>query len=180
MALTLDYCFRTPSSPSEPRTASAGAQALWVLLALLAARASNAAVSCQVTATGPAFGTYNPLSASATVANGVVTISCTLTGNSSTVVSLVSSYSAGSSGKFSSRTLASGSNHLSYNLYSSTAYTQILGDGTGGSRTGSATLSLTRTSSTQQVQSMVYGRITAGQDVAPGTYLDTLVVTVTY
>jgi spore coat protein U-like protein len=157
-----------------------GTRAVWVSLGIALPGGSHAAVSCQVTATGPAFGVYNPVSASPTLANGVVTATCTLLSGGSTFVTLVSSYSTGSSGTYANRTLVSGANHLNYNLYLDAAYTQIRGDGTGGSQTDSATLRLTRRAPTQQVQGTIYGRIPAGQDVAPGTYLDTIVVTVTY
>jgi spore coat protein U-like protein len=157
----------------------AGLAAAAVLAALLPGLA-DAAVTCGVTATGPAFGIYNPLSASAAVSNGQVTASCTLTGTTATTVSLASSYSIGSGSSYANRTLLSGASKLGYNLYYDVAYSQIRGDGTGGSQTGGATFNLTRTSPTQSVTSTIYGRIPAGQDVAPGSYLDTIVVTVTY
>ena len=142
--------------------------------------AAIAAVSCTVSAVGVAFGTYNPLSATPTYANGSVQATCTLTGTTSTTVTLTSSYSAGASGNFGLRTMLSGANTLGYNLYYDAAYTQVRGDGTGGSQTGGATLNLTRTSPTQTASGTIYGRIPAGQDVAAGSYADTIVVTVTY
>ena len=149
-------------------------------MAGLAVRTAHSAVSCQVSATGPAFGVYNPLSASAALANGIVTATCTLLSGSTTTVSLTSSYSTGASGSYSNRTLLSGSSVLNYNLYYDAAYTQIRGDGTDGSQTGGATMTLTRSNPTQEASSTIYGRIPAGQDVAAGTYLDTIVVTVNY
>jgi spore coat protein U-like protein len=148
-------------------------------LALLPSLA-GAAVTCTVSATGPAFGTYNPLSAAPLLANGQVTASCTLTGNTSTTASLVSSYSIGSGTSYAARNMVSGTSLLGYNLYYDAAYAQIRGDGTGGSQTGGATFNLTRTNPTQSTTSVIYGRIPANQDVAPGSYLDTIVITVTY
>jgi spore coat protein U-like protein len=148
-------------------------------LALLPGLA-GAAVTCTVSATGPAFGTYNPLSASPLLANGQVTASCTLTGNSATTASLASSYSIGSGTSYAARSMVSGTSRLGYNLYYDAAYSQIRGDGTGGSQTGGATFNLTRTNPTQSTSSVIYGRIPASQDVAPGSYLDTIVITVTY
>jgi spore coat protein U-like protein len=156
------------------------ARALGIVAALALPAAAHAAVSCQVVATGPAFGTYNPTNTSATVANGTLTATCTLTSGNSATVTLTSSYSTGASGTFSSRVMLSGTNRLSYNLYFDAAYTLIRGDGTGGSQTGNGSMSLTRTAPTQEIQSTIYGRVTAGQDVAPGTYTDTITVTVTY
>jgi len=77
--------------------------------------------------------------------------------------------------------MKSGTNTLSYNLYFDAAFTQIRGDGTGGSQVGGGTLTLTPSSRTQSVPaSTIYGRIPAGQDVAAGNYSDTIIVTVTY
>ena len=156
--------------------------ALWfagLLFAGLSAGA-QAAVTCTVSAAGPAFGIYNPLTATPTLANGQVSASCTLTGTTTTTVSLVSSYSAGSSGSFAARTMLSGANKLGYNLYYDAAFSQVRGDGTGGSQTGGASFTLTRTAPTQTTTSVIYGRIPALQDVAAGSYLDTIVFTVTY
>jgi spore coat protein U-like protein len=152
----------------------------FVLLTLLSSELCDAAVTCTVSATGPVFGIYNPLSASPTEANGLVTATCTLLSGGATTVSLVSSYSTGSSGTYSTRTLLSGASVLNYNLYYDAAYTQIRGNGTGGSVTGSASLTLTPANPTAQADGVIYGRIPAGQDVSPGSYLDSIVVTITY
>jgi spore coat protein U-like protein len=139
-----------------------------------------AAVSCSVTAIGPSFGIYNPLSATPTYANGQVTATCTLLSGNATTVSLVSSYSSGASGNFTLRTMLSGANTLGYNLYYDAAYSQVRGNGTGGSQSGGATLTLTPGAPTQTATGVIYGRIPANQDPAPGSYVDTIVVTVTY
>jgi len=76
--------------------------------------------------------------------------------------------------------MLSGASQLSYNLYFDTAYTQIRGDGTGGSQTGAATLNLTTGNRTQSATGTVYGRAPASQDIADGSYSDTIIFTVTY
>jgi spore coat protein U-like protein len=141
---------------------------------------ATGAVSCTVTATGTLFGIYNPLSAAPTYANGQVQVSCTLLSGGATTVNLVSSYSTGASGNYVTRTMPSGANKLNYNLYFDAAYTQVRGDGTGGSQTGGASLALTPGAPTQTASGTIYGRIPAGQDVAAGNYADTIVVTITY
>ncbi len=140
---------------------------------------AGAAVSCTVSATGPVFGIYNPLSAAPTYANGQVQATCTLLGGGATTVNLVSSYSTGH-GSYALRFMMTGANKLNYNLFFDAAYTQIRGDGTGGSQTGGASLSLTPGNPTQTATSTIYGRIPAAQDVAAGAYTDTIVVTITY
>jgi spore coat protein U-like protein len=153
---------------------------LWAGGAGLFPALAAAAVSCTVSATGPLFGIYNPLSATPTYANGQVQATCTLLSGGATTVNLVSSYSTGHSGSYALRSMTAGTSILNYNLFFDAAYTQIRGDGTGGSQTGGASFSLTPGNPTQSTTSTIYGRIPASQDVAAGAYADTIVVTVTY
>jgi spore coat protein U-like protein len=146
----------------------------------LTAQQALSAVSCSVSAVGPAFGVYSPLNATPTYANGSITATCTLLSGGTTSVSLVSSYSTGSSGSYATRTLLAGTQLLDYNLYFDAAYTQIRGNGTGGSQQGGANFTLTPSAPTGQTTSIIYGRIPAAQDVGAGSYMDTIVVTITY
>ncbi|MFT3905033.1 MAG: spore coat U domain-containing protein [Steroidobacteraceae bacterium] len=151
------------------------------LLMLLPAM-SQAAVSCSTSATGPSFGVYNPLSSTATPANGSISVTCSLTSGNSATVPVTVAFSTGYSGTYSSRYMLSGTNRLSYNLYKDSAYTLIYGDGTGGSYTAAANPSfeLTRSNPSQTASGVIYGLIGAKQDVAPGSYSDTIVVTISY
>ena len=150
------------------------------LCACAAGNSAYAAATCTAAATGPVFGVYNPLNASPTLANGTVSVTCAWTGGGSTTVNVVSSYSTGQSGIYSSRFMLSGVNRLNYNLYYDAAFTQIRGDGTGGSQTGGATLVVSKGTPTDSATSVIYGRIPAGQNAVPGSYLDTITMTVTY
>ena len=153
--------------------------ALTLSLLLWCLRAS-ALTSCSASATGVAFGTYNPLSASAAVTTGSLTVNCTLLSGAATAVSLRVDLGSGLSGSYAARTLRSGLNAINYNLYWSTAYTQVWGDGTGGSFYGTASVTLTPGNPTAAVSGTMYARAPAAQDVAAGIYADTIVVTVTY
>jgi spore coat protein U-like protein len=128
---------------------------------------------CTVSASGVAFGIYDPLVPTALTSTATINVSCTLVSNASNITIDLSS---GASGSFSSRTMSSGTDILSYNLFQDIAQTQIWGDGTGGSTefTGKVTPgkpSLTATA---------YGLLSASQDVGAGSYLDTITVTVNY
>jgi spore coat protein U-like protein len=137
-------------------------------------------VTCSATATGPAFGIYNPFGPAST-ASGTLTITCTLTGgNGAAQVTAVASYSTGASGTYANRTLVSGTNLLNYNLYLDAAHTQIAGNGTGGSSTGTVTFKIIPPVLTASAQETIYGLIPAPQNAAQGSYLDTILVTVTY
>src|ERR1700732_4043679 len=117
------------------------------LMALLApfSRAATT-VNCTVSAGGIAFGIYNPLSAVANASTGTLQVTCNGSGsgggngngNGKTKISLNVTLSSGLSGSYATRKMFSGVNTLNYNIFWSTAYNQIMGDGTGGSFSGSA------------------------------------------
>ena len=152
--------------------ARAGALFAGAALAVLAAPGAYAAVSCSVTATGVAFGIYTPLQTGALAANGTIAISCTGVLYDVATVSL----STGLSGTYVNRTLKSGAAALDYNLYTSANGSQIWGNGTGGTGTGQAVLWFFAPTANLTV----YGAVNAGQDPAPGTYMDTITVSVAY
>jgi len=150
-----------------------------LLLIPTAVPAAPLGVTCSVTATPLNFGNYAP--ASFTPLNSVGSISATC--SSVTVllqtIPLTISLSAGSSASFTLRQLRSGIDSLSYNLYSDSSYTAVLGDGTGNTQRLSAGLQPTLASSVTK-SFPVYGRIPPAQNVSPGNYADTVIVTVTY
>lgn len=84
--------------------------------------------------------------------------------------------STGSSGTFTPRALANGSDQLAYNLYEDAALTSIWGDGTGGSNF----YFIKNPHPQKPVSLTIYGRIPPLQDVAVGTYSDTVIVTVDF
>jgi spore coat protein U-like protein len=143
-------------------------------LAALAAAAARAAVtSCTVTATSLAFGTYTPLQTTALISNNTIAVKCSgITGNNAIYIQL----GTGLSGNYGTRTLVSGASILNYNLYANAADSFIWGNGIGVSyevetfiTAGAPTANLT-----------VYGAVASGQDPAPGTYSDSITVTVNY
>ncbi|HUJ28044.1 MAG TPA: spore coat protein U domain-containing protein, partial [Myxococcales bacterium] len=114
---------------------------------------------------GGNFGNYNPYSTTALTTVITGTYVCTTTA--------VVSASAGSSGTFTARIMRNGAEALAYNLYTDATYTTVLGDGTGGSGTLDAPPGLF-------ASLRIYARAPALQDVAVGTYSDTIVVTFTF
>ncbi len=154
-------------------------------VAMLLAVGEACAVGClsaSVTATGPAFGTYDPLSGSATNSNGSVSVTCTVLAALGQSTTATVSLSAGASGSFATRAMQSGGNSLSYNLYIDNGYAQVWGDGTGGSFTVTDTFVFPLLGSTSQtLTATIYGHIPTSQlNVVPGTYADTITVTVNY
>ena len=122
------------------------------------------APSCTISVTSVAFGSYNVFTATADDSTGTITYSCN---NAAANISIA--LNKGSSSTFSPRTLKKGSEALTYNLYLNAARTNIWGDGTGG------TAVYTRANPpNSNVNVMIYGRITALQDVSAGNYSDTI------
>lgn len=150
-----------------------------LLLALGASARAAVTFTCTVSASSIAFGLYNPLSATPTAATGSWMVTCTAVGSGSATVAGTLTLSTGSSGKFSSRQMNLGTNKLLYNVYLTPSYQQILGDGTSGTYAPSDSGTVTA-GQVYQVSGNMYGLIPAAQDVAAGSYSDTLLVTVTY
>ena len=155
--------------------------ALCLGLPLVVLQPASAAVtfSCTVAAGALTFGVYPAYSAAAVTATGTFTVTCTATGSGSATVSGTLSLSAGSSGKFATRTMLAGASVLDYNVYTSPSYSQIFGDGTSGTYQLSESGTVTA-GQVYQVAGPLYGLIPARQDVAPGSYVDTIVMTVVY
>lgn len=140
-----------------------------MLLSALAALAlAQAPGTCTVrSATGVAFGAYNPvgLQASAPLdATGRLGYSC------GTGARPLVSLSAGGSGSFAPRAMRSGGSTLSYNLYRDAARTQVWGDGTSGTSTVLGPPGKRQTL-------VIYGRVPPALVAPPGAYADTVVAT---
>jgi spore coat protein U-like protein len=119
---------------------------------------------CSVNTLSVLFGTYDHLSGANVDAVGNVSVTCT------TAESYSIALSAGN-GSFAARQLQSGGGLLYYNLYSNVLRSSVWGDGSAGTAlvNGSTTGSYS-----------VYGRIPGRQNVAAGTYGDTITVTLTF
>jgi spore coat protein U-like protein len=158
---------------SRLRLHRAPAGALLIVAAGLAQNALGASnVSCTVTPTTLAFGSYNTtadLSMPMTMA-----VTCGGWGSQTSSVSYVLTASAGS-GSYSGRQMLNGANVITYNLYTTSGETTIWGDGTG----GTVTLTGTVTKQNPTVNVTIYGLIRGGQNVIPGSYSTTTAVNVT-
>lgn len=137
----------------------------------LATMAAPAQAACTVSATPVAFGPYDVFALAHDDAVGTITYRCTLL-----QLNVRISISRGSSSTFAPRTLRSGSELLSYNIFRDSARTQIWGDGTG----GTSIYSILIPPWNQDVVLTMYGRIPAEQDARVGAYADTVVVTVEF
>jgi len=143
------------------------------------ARAACVACVCTATAVTLDFGIYVPTAAAPTDGVGSVRVRCSLGGTG--VLPLLTSYdiglSAGHSGSTAVRQMRSSGNRLDYNLYLDPARSRVWGEaGTADEATVPYGTSLFGT----WVQTDIYGRITARQNVPAGSYSDTITITVSY
>jgi spore coat protein U-like protein len=130
--------------------------------------------TCAVAATADAFGTYNPFSVSPVNSMATVTVTC------QTLIAVAVSYTIqlGTGGSFAARSMGGPGGRLRYQIYRDAARTQVWGDGT------SSTFTVTDGYLLSLVPVMrnytAYGQLLALQQVAPGSYTDTVTVLVTY
>ena len=125
-----------------------------------------------------AFGNYNPISGSAATATANITITCTNT----TAITSVTLNAGTGTGTINARKMEKNGTDttktLNYNLYTSSANTSIWGDGT----TGNVSNNVSGSAGIGSAQTItVYGTIASGQTtVEPGSYSDTITVTINY
>lgn len=128
-----------------------------------------AKAACSLSATPTAFGTYVPTTDS--LSTGLLRVS-RQAGTADCNYSI--SLSTGSSGTYNPRRMASGSSNLPYQLYLDPGRTTVWTDA---ARAGSPVSSPVVPNGGSNSHT-VYGQISSGQFVTPGTYTDTITATV--
>jgi spore coat protein U-like protein len=124
--------------------------------------------ACSVSATDLDFGAYDPTSLIDDDATSTVNVTCTL------LAPYAVRLSGGGSGDTAARVMDGGtSTDLGYQLYTDLLRTTVWGN------TGSDDVAGTGAGLTPFPHT-VYGRISAGQDVEPGSYVDTVTVSVDF
>lgn len=132
--------------------------------------------NCTISTSAVAFGSYDPVSANASSAlDGVGGVTVTCTNGSAATITLGQGGNAatGSSDAAPLRRMKdSGSDYLSYSLFSDSSRTTIWGN------TAATAVNHTGTGSAASLS--VYGQVAGAQNVPAGSYSDTVVATVTF
>jgi spore coat protein U-like protein len=132
--------------------------------------------NCTTSATALGFGNYTPGNGAVT-ANSTITVNCT----KSTGYTIALNPGSTTGDAYTQRLMTAGAGAtLQYNLYTTAALTTVFGDGTSGA---TATDAGTGTGMANALQYTVYGQLpdnATNQASTPGTYTDTITVTVTY
>jgi spore coat protein U-like protein len=152
-------------------TAYAGPSPQTGNLSVTAAVANSCAIS---STTAVAFGTYDPLLATNNDNTGSVSVRCTKGTTYHVALAQGANPTGASTCTAPARQMSDGgTERLGYDLYTNVGRTTVWGCTT--------TNDVDVTSASSAANAMtVYGRIPAGQDVATGSYTDTVVVTVTF
>jgi spore coat protein U-like protein len=128
--------------------------------------------NCTISTAALAFGAYDPVVANASTnldGTGAVIVACTK-GSTATI-----GLGLGGNASGSTRRMGDGaSNFLTYELYQDSGHTTVWGDA------GAGLLSPAAAPSKAARNFTVYGRVTSNQDVAAGSYSDTVVATVNF
>lgn len=149
------------------------ARTLAALLLLLGASTGNIANAqdCTITAVPLNFGSYLANDLAPLDNAGAVDIDCKGRGG----IFLVT-IAAGNSNDYAQRLMQSATDALAYNVYLDAARTRIWGNWS----TGTSALWQFRRNGRYRESIPVYGRVFAGQDVDPGIYSDSLLVTIIF
>ncbi len=141
--------------------------------AALAGAPARADIRCSIENVTPvSFSAYDVFRTVPLDAQGSVTYACRGVGQRTVTIDL----SSGSSGGFNPRSMTSTGNTLPYNLFLDAACTTIWGDGGGGSARYGPLSPPNNTS----VVVPIYGRVPPEQNVAPGSYADSVTLTLNF
>ena len=139
------------------------------------------ASTCTLSASGSNFGSYTPLTGSLATTSSTIIASCQSALPISSC-SLTLSLSKGN-GNYSKRSMRSAGNALDYNLYTSSNYSIIFGDGTDNSQaqTKSCTSLQNKPPYSCSMNFVVYGKIPPFlSGTKTGNYLDNITATASY
>ena len=129
--------------------------------------------SCTVAGTTLNFGSnIDPIAATVPLdSTSTLTVACSNT--TPYTVALSAGANAGGATNFTSRAIKNGTSTLGYQLYTDSARTTVWGNGT-----SSSTVPGTGSGSNQSLS--IYGRLPSLTGAIPGSYTDTVTVTITY
>lgn len=138
-------------------------------------------MDCSVSSAGLGFGEYDPLDTNADDTTSNIAVTCTrVIFVDPFRIDYTLSLSRGSSGNYAQRRMNAGTARLNYNLYRNAARSQIWGDGSSSTSTVAGTANFNWFQTSQTNNHTAYGRAPALQNVGPGTYADTIVLTIVF
>lgn len=145
----------------------------------LASMPAGAVTTCSGANVAVAFGAYEAFSPVPLDAQGSLVVTCARDGGQGNMTISVAIGASQTSGSTANRQLAGPApDRLNYNLYRDAARTSVWGE-TAGSDTVTQALVVPNKSSASATFT-IFGRLFVAQDVRPGFYSDSLLITVNY
>ena len=135
-----------------------------VLLILLIARGVSA---CNVNGGSLVFGQIDPIANIVTYGSTQLSVTCP----EETSYSI---HLSSGQGNYAARQMSNGGSQMHYNIYDGPSYSQVWGDGNGG------TVSVAGSAGPGGSQHTLYGRVPAQPKLPVGQYTDNIVITVSY
>jgi spore coat protein U-like protein len=127
----------------------------------------TSAFACNVDVAPLSFGSINALDARDTDSTTTITVTCP-------AATAYTATASSGSGSFTGRQMTAPQGRLDYQLYTEASRSLVWGDGSAGTNTVSGTADPIGDTQT------VYGRVPAQPLAVPGTYADTILVTISY
>lgn len=133
--------------------------------------------TCTINSGNLSFGNYDAIGTNATAPlNGTAAITATCTQGASATVDIDQGLnSSGSGNSMQRRMKGTGTNYLTYNIYQDSAHSKAWG-----TKTSGTAATITGTGGTTPVALTAYGSVPGAQNVATGTYTDSVAVTINY
>ena len=133
--------------------------------------------TCTITSGNLSFGNYDAIGTNATAPlNGTASITATCTQGAAATVDIDSGLNPSGTGNSQTRRMkGSGTNYLSYNIYSDSAHSKPWG-----SKTSGTTVPVTGAGGTSPVTLTAYGSVPGAQSAPVGSYTDSVAVTINY
>jgi spore coat protein U-like protein len=132
---------------------------------------ATVAKNCSIATTAVAFGNYDPVVSNATSPlDGTGTVVVTCTKGAGTRIDL----GLGANASGTTRRMSGGTDFLTYELYQNSSRSTVWGSGVAAGET------IVTAPSKAARTFTVYGRVPAGQDVAAGSYNDTVIATINF
>lgn len=135
-----------------------------------------AGITCTISTTTVAFGAYNVLSSTDNTTAGNIRISCTNV-NTGVIASTLQVSSGAAGGTWATSRLMTGAGNLNYQIYRDSARTVVWDANAAYSDPG---INVVTANVYAFIDVPVYGKIPNQQNVANGSYSDSLAITVTF
>ena len=125
------------------------------------------------------FGSYNPVNAMPVTSVATINVSCTaLTAGTQLGYDII--LGTGNSGSYTARQMSNGTSVLNYNIFVDVTHINVWGDKTSGTQDVADSYIVVQAQSPTVKNYTAYGLIPGSQNVSGGSYVDNIILSVTF